>query len=588
MLTSFFLLLSRCYRLTLPYGRVKLFAVMGMIFLNGLIQLVGLASIFPFFALASEPDRIHRSKFGRWLLQFLPPLDNNHLLALFGIFAIVMLVLASVGSMASEVWRIRYAFGFSQWLKCRLLQYYSVQPYSYFLLRNPAELTQKVNDIQNFISGVLLPLGEILTRVILVFLLLATVFFVKPMVALGAVILFGGFYLIALIWLKPKAKIIGEKLLFHYIQSAKNFNQFLYGIKTVLVHEKSEQFTQKTLEHSAQVCEYQSKIPIYSNGPRYLIEPIAFGGLVAIVVVMALQGRPFSDILPNLIVMGAASMRLLPALQLLYSQFVSVASNSYTLGQLEDEILSIEEETEAAKSAVEHRQPLVFNEKITLENISFHYAKNTPAILKDFNLTIPKNHSVGITGPSGSGKSTLVDLLLGLHHPDAGRVLIDNTPLTSENVASWRSMIGYVPQDIYLLDETIEANIAFGIDEEAIDSQALHEAAKAAQILEFVEELPEGFQTTVGERGVRLSGGQRQRIGLARALYHRPQILILDEATSALDNKTEEEVMKTIHQLQGSLTIITIAHRLSTIQKCDKIIEMVKQYEVGQLKPYEC
>ncbi|HEY5259889.1 MAG TPA: ATP-binding cassette domain-containing protein, partial [Rhabdochlamydiaceae bacterium] len=205
-----------------------------------------------------------------------------------------------------------------------------------------------------------------------------------------------------------------------------------------------------------------------------------------------------------------------------------------------------------------------------------------------FNLTIPKNHSVGITGPSGSGKSTLVDLLLGLHRPDAGRVLIDNTPLTSENVASWRSMIGYVPQDIYLLDETIEANIAFGIEEESIDQEALREAAKAAQILEFVEELPEGFQTTVGERGVRLSGGQRQRIGLARALYHRPQILILDEATSALDNKTEEEVMKTIHQLQGSLTIITIAHRLSTIQKCDKIIEMVKHYEASQLKPYEC
>lgn len=580
MLTSFFLLLSRCYRLTLPYGRMKLFAVMGMIFLNGLLQLLGVTSIFPFFALAADPDRIHRSKFGQWFLRFFPPLDNNHLLAVLGIFAIVMLVLASIGSMASEVWRIRYAFGFSQWLRCRLLHYYSAQPYSYFLVRNPAELTQKVNDIQNFISGVLLPVGEILTRAVLVILLVAAVFLVQPMVALGAIVLLGGFYLVALIWLRPRAKIIGEKLLHHYIQSAKNFNQFLYGIKTVLVHEKSEQFIQKTLEHSAQVSEYQSKIPIYSNGPRYLIEPIAFGGLVAIVVVMALQGRPFSDILPNLSVMALAGYRLLPALQLLYTQLVSVASNSYTLGQLEDEILSIEKETETEKHPVEDHQLLVFKEKVTLENISFHYDKNTPAILKEFSLTIPKNHSIGITGSSGSGKSTLVDLLLGLHHPDRGRVLIDNTPLTPENIGSWRAMIGYVPQDIYLLDETIEENIAFGIDEAAIDQKALREAAMAAQILEFIEELPEGFKTTVGERGVRLSGGQRQRIGLARALYHRPQILILDEATSALDNKTEEEVMKTIYQLQGSLTMITIAHRLGTIQRCDQIIEIKKQSEL--------
>ena len=194
-------------------------------------------------------------------------------------------------------------------------------------------------------------------------------------------------------------------------------------------------------------------------------------------------------------------------------------------------------------------------------------------MLKDFNLAIARNESVGVAGPSGSGKSTLVDLILGLHMPQAGVLRLDGVPLTEDNMASWRRMIGYVPQDIYLLDDSIEANIAFGVDK--VDPAALREAALGAQILDFIEkELPQGFQTHVGERGVRLSGGQRQRIGLARALYHRPQVLILDEATSALDNETERAVMETIHRLQGTLTIITIAHRLSTLERCDRIIRV--------------
>jgi ABC-type bacteriocin/lantibiotic exporter with double-glycine peptidase domain len=195
--------------------------------------------------------------------------------------------------------------------------------------------------------------------------------------------------------------------------------------------------------------------------------------------------------------------------------------------------------------------------------------------VKDFHLAIRKNEAVGIAGPSGSGKSTLVDLLLGLHVPQSGRICVDDQPLSPANMPAWRHIIGYVPQDIYLLDDTVEANIAFGMDPKEVDPAALREAAQGAQILEFIEkELPHGFKTTVGERGVRLSGGQRQRIGLARALYHRPQVLILDEATSALDNQTELAVMETIHRLQGTLTIITIAHRLSTLERCDRVVRI--------------
>lgn len=576
---SFIRLLSRCYRLALPYGRLKLFAVLGLILFNGLLQLVGVTSIFPFFALAADPDRIRNSKFGAWFLNFLPPMDGNHLLVVAGCFSILMLLVASISSIASEVIRIRYAYGFCHWLRRRLFQSYAARPYGFFLRRNTAELNQKFGDVLSFIQNVLLPIGEIITRIVMVFLLIGTVFLVQPWVALGAIIILGGFYLIVFLWIRPRAKRIGEELWIHNIGFGKNAYQFLHGIKTVLVYGRSRYFMDQALKHSAQIGKAQSKIPIYSGGPRYLIEPIAFGGLVAIVILLALQGRPFSDVLPNLSVMALAAYKLLPTLQLLFSQLVTVSANSYTLGQLEEEMIRIESETETSweSDCGAPSTRLKFDREIKLNRLSFSYSESTAPILKDLTLTIGKNESIGIAGPSGSGKSTLVDLILGLHTPQSGAITIDGVPLSLSNMISWRRMIGYVPQDIYLLDETIAENIAFGIPIGEIKQSALRSAAEGAQILDFIEkELPQGFQTMVGERGVRLSGGQRQRIGLARALYHHPQVLILDEATSALDHATEAAVMETINKLQGNLTMITIAHRLSTLERCDKKINITK------------
>jgi len=589
MIFSFFRLMARCYRMALPYGRLKLFGVLGLILFNGLLQLVGVSSVFPFFALAAAPDRIRNSKIGGHLLHYLPPMSTNHLLVLAGCFAIAMLVFASVGSVLSENLRIRYAYGFCHWLRGRLFESYASQPYAFFLRRNTAELGQRLGDIMTFIQSVLLPIGEILTRLVLVLLLLGGMIFVQPLVALCALLVFGGFYLLAFLWLRPRARAVGEGMWRHNLGFGKNTSQFLQGIKTVLVHGKARYFMDRALEHSARIGYFQSKIPIYGNGPRYMIEPVAFGGLMLIVVVLAFRGRPFSDILPNLSVMAFAGYKLLPALQLLYSQLVTVAANQYTLTHLEAEIVNIEKETaemagtprcgvRTARRAAPTDQPvrpLAFDRELRLEQIGFQYPVATAPVLKDFSIVIAKNESVGIAGPSGSGKSTLVDLILGLHVPQTGVIRLDGEPLTTDNMASWRRMIGYVPQDIYLLDDTIEANIAFGVDAKDVDRVALREAALGAQILDFIEkELPQGMQTSVGERGARLSGGQRQRIGLARALYHRPQVLILDEATSALDHETERAVMETIHRLQGTLTIITIAHRLSTLERCDRVIRL--------------
>jgi len=577
MIKTFLKLLSRCYRLALPYGRLKLFAVVGLIFFNGILQMVGVTSIFPFFALAAEPDRIRNSKFGVSLLQIIPPMDNNHLLVVAGVFSVAMLVISSVSSLLSEVVRVRYAYGFCHWLRRLVLDHFARQPYLFYVQNNSSKLNQKIWDIHTFIGNVFLPLTEVITRLVVILFLVGTFFLVQPRVAIGSTILFGGFYLLVFKWLRPRAHRIGDELKSHYVGFAKNSYQFFHGIKTILVYGRSNYFIERAMEHSFNIGKYQAKIPIYSNGPRYFLEPLAFGGLVGIVVFLAIKGRSFSDIIPNLSVMALVGYRLLPTLQLLYSQLVTIASNNYTLVQLDDEVHNMEKDSLRDGPVRINKRLLKLEDQIELKDIYFTYPLSTKCTLESFNIIINKNESVGIVGSSGAGKSTLVDIMLGLYTPDSGTIMIDNVPIDQTNVESWRKMIGYVPQEIYLLDDTIEANIAFGIDSKIINKEELKKAAEAAQILDFIQnELPAGFNTVVGERGVRLSGGQRQRIGLARALYNNPQVLILDEATSALDHMTEKMVMDTIHKLQGTLTIITIAHRLTTLERCDKIVELGK------------
>lgn len=575
MIGSFLRLLGRCRRLAIPYGRGRLLAVLSLILCNGLLQLAGVTSVFPFFALAADPERIRNSTFGSRIISFLPPMNTNHLLAAFGAFAIIMLLVSSVGSMFSEYLRVRYAYGFSHWLRGRLLRSYAGRPYGFFLQRNTSELLQRVHDIRFFTDEVLLPIGEVLTRLVLMLFLVVAIFAVQPLIALGLVLVLGGFYAVSFAWLRPRTRGISRMLQEDQAGFVKNTSQFLQGIKTVLVIGRSGHFIGKAMDHSSRIGSNQAKIPVYGNAPRYLVEPLAFGGLVAVVVVLALRGRPFSDILPNLSVIAFAAFRMLPSLQMVYSQLVKVAANSYTLVQLEEEILDIEEEVEAFPEISFQPKPVTFHREILLDGISFRYPSSKSPVFTDLTLSVAKNESLGIAGTSGSGKSTLVDILLGLHTPGSGSVRVDGVPVTSLNMEGWRALIGYVPQEIYLLDDTVASNIAFGINPALIDHRALREAAAKAQILDFIEqELPQGFETVVGERGARLSGGQRQRIGLARALYHQPQILILDEATSALDQVMEADVMRAINGLHGRMTMIIIAHRLGTLEQCDRILRI--------------
>jgi ABC-type multidrug transport system fused ATPase/permease subunit len=585
-------LIGRVLFLARPYGRTKLALIFSLSLAQALFQVVGITSIFPFLAIAADPERIRRSHFGTQFLSLFPPMENLQLLLIAGLIAIVALLASNAVNLLAEYARTRYTQNFAHWLRVRLLRRIASQPYTYFLQRNSGDLLKKImGDVTNYAGGVLLPLLDTVARLLTAMLLLATLFLVQPVIAISAAIILGGFYAVTFQLLTRKRRDVDENLKTHVAGSFREAHQMLGGIKPVKVHHAEEHFLGRFAGHSAIMARMYARTPIFANSARYLVEPLAFGGLVVAVLLLAARGRNFSDILPNLGVMALAGYRLLPSLQLVYSQLTQVSSMRHAVDEVYDEFVVAE--TEASIPSAIHSDrvspasPLRWNEAIALHEVSFRYPGAPRLTLDGLSLVIPKNTSLGVIGPTGSGKSTLVDLLLGLYEPTAGEILIDGQTLTPALVPSWQASIGYVPQDIFLIDDTIAHNIAFGLLDNEIDHIRLREACAMAQLLDFIEgELADRFDTNVGERGTRLSGGQRQRIGLARALYHRPSLLIMDEATSALDIATEAKLLKALRSLEGKLTMIMAAHRPSTVANCDQLIDLGEMTGVVAQTPW--
>jgi ATP-binding cassette subfamily C protein len=570
----------KVYDLAKPYSRRKLALVFVVILMQGFLQVAGVTSIFPFLALASDPERFRESGLGRQIFSLLPGWTDRSLLIASGIVSVAVLLVSNVFLLVSGLVISRFSFGLGHWLRVRLISRMASNPYSYFLNRNTGELLKKtISDVNQFVNSILLPLLSSISTAVTVVLLLATLLWVEWRVALAAGLGLGAFYAVIYHLLGSRRNHHSNLIKAASRGSVREAQQLLGGIKPIKIHQCEETFIGRYSAHSATLADLMKWLPIYQNSPRYLIEPLAFGGIVLTVVVFAAGGRDFASILPKLGVMAFAGYRLLPNLQTLYGCLSSITMNRHAVEEVHEEF----EESRALKHTVIRRKtaavtvPLQWQKSIRIEEMSFAYPGMTRPLFDQLNLEITKNQFVAFAGETGSGKSTFVDLLLGLHHADQGRFTIDGNPLGDETMGAWRASLGYVPQEIFLLDDSIEANIALGVRAENLDPARIREVARIAQIAAFIEnELPDGYRTRVGERGVRLSGGQRQRIGLARALYHRPTTLVLDEATSALDNETETALMRAIESLHREMTLIVIAHRLSTIHKADRIFVLEK------------
>jgi ATP-binding cassette subfamily C protein len=572
------IVLERLYKLARPYGRKKAAIVFAIILFQGAMQVIGVASVFPFLAVAANPPAFRESQIGSSILQPFPGITDSELLYIAGFLSIALLFVSNASSLLGDYVRARYSHGLGHWLRVRLLQEMASKPWSYFLQQNTGILLKKASgDVLAMVHNVLIPLLEATSRMISSVLLVLTLFLFSPAIAAGATIALTSYYLVVFRFFRSRRMAASEGFKIAGRGAMREAQQLLGAIKPAKIHRCEQHFIDRFRVHSHALARLNAKLPIFFLAPKYILEPIAFGGVIAIVLVYASIGKDFAEILPTLGVIGLVGYRLLPAAQLVYGQFSQISTSLHSLDEVSEEFrhLAGSDSISRDRPPLDRGTPMQFNRSIRLEEVTFTYPGVTRAAVDGLTLEIPRNSSLGIVGPTGSGKSTLVDLILGLHIPTSGRILIDEEPLVETNSRNWQASIGYVPQDIFLIDDSVTRNIAFGLPDKEIDFERVREVAGMAQILEFIErELPNGFDTTVGERGVRLSGGQRQRIALARALYHRPQLLIFDEATSALDTKTEAEVMNAIKHLHGTVTLILITHRLSTVEGCDLLLDL--------------
>lgn len=566
--------LRRLVFLVRPYGAGKAAIVWGVMLAQALLQMAGVGSVFPFLALASNPESFRQSHIGSRILSLLPPMDNAGLLLLAGCVSVLTLVASSALNMLSDYVRARYAQGLGHWLRVQLLSRLVAQPWSYFLQRNSGELLKKAaGDVRFMVDSVLMPLLEAASRFLTAAFLVALIVFLDWRVALGAAVGLSLYYAAVFRVIQSKRRAWSEQYKIADRGVMREAHQLLGGIKTIKIRHAEEHFVARFAGHSRMVANILSQAPLAMHLPRHLLEPLAFGSVIVAVLVYSRGGGDLSSVFPLVGVIGLAGYRLLPAVQLCYTQIVQAVLCRHGVDEVYEEMKRVPpDRTVAPRGSV---IPMKWNDRIEFEDVSFSYSDASEPVLKNLNFSIPKHASLAVVGATGAGKSTLVDILMGLHAPTRGSIRVDGEKLDGRSMRSWQAGIGYVPQDIFLIDDTIARNIALGEIDGQIDMARLFAAAEAARILDFIEtQLPQRFDTIVGERGVRLSGGQRQRIALARALYTQPDLLILDEATSALDSQTEAEVAEAINNLRGSVTMVVVAHRPSTIERCDLLLEL--------------
>jgi ABC-type multidrug transport system fused ATPase/permease subunit len=552
------------------------FLLMLAILFLGIAEMIGVVSVAPFLAVAGNQELLQTNVHVAWLYRFSGLQTPRAFLVLLGCLSIATLLVTSLYRALTRYAMNRFSGSCLHSLSLRLFRNYLRQPYSYFLQNNSSEMTKNMFlEVEIAVHQVLMQLMILMSSASVAAAIVIMLVWVDPLLALAMIVFLGFCYWLIFAVTRKYILKIGEIRHASYGQSFKTASETFGGIKElkVLGREKVyiDSFSRPFLETS--YC--QAVSDTLALAPRYLIEALGFSAILLIAMYEMWRADGNSgNALPMLGLYAFGAQRLLPALQMIYNSLAKMRFGETTINRLlQDLQLQGGEENADCDTAFE---PLALKNKIEMKNVCFAYPNADRRVISDLSLAIPVGKSVGITGATGSGKTTLVDLLLGLLLPDSGQIIIDETVLSSANVRAWQKNIGYVPQHIFLADDSVAANIAFGVSANNIDRNAVERAAKMAQIHEFIINLPEKYDTRTGERGVRLSGWQRQRIGIARALYHNPEVLVLDEATSALDNETEAEVMQAIDALSGRKTILMIAHRLTTVKKCDMIVELDK------------
>jgi ATP-binding cassette subfamily B protein len=542
-----------------------------------LSEVVSVGAVLPFLGVLTAPEQVYQHPLMQPLIQILElEVPNQLVLPLTIIFIIAALLAGSIRlALLYVMTRVSYATGADLSVKIYNLTLY--QEYAVHISRNSSEVINGIiSKTSTVIGSVILPIMNLISSTILIVSIMGALFVIDTIVALSAFIGFGLLYLGIIRYtgaqLKENSKIIADKS----TQMIKSLQEGLSGIRDVLIDGSQQFYCQLYRSADLPLRRASGNNQFISGGPRYILEAVGMALIAILAYVMMQQEGGVTTVVPILGALALGAQRLLPALQQVYGSYSTIRGVEVSLKDALDLLNQPLPEYADQPSPT----PIPFEREIKLKNLSFGYTKDTSLVLKNINLCIAKGERIGFMGVTGSGKSTLLDIVMGLLQPTDGKLTIDQKPINSQNRRAWQAHIAHVPQNVYLSDSTIEENIAFGVSKEKIDRQRVEKAAKQAQIGELIEEWKDGYQTLVGERGIRLSGGQRQRIGIARALYKKADVLIFDEATSALDNETEQAVMEAIKGLGEKLTILIIAHRLTTLKGCDRVVKLNKDHSL--------
>ncbi|MGE3149657.1 MAG: ABC transporter ATP-binding protein [Pseudorhodoplanes sp.] len=532
-------------------------------------EVVTLGAVLPFLATIAAPESVMGYPGVREMAALLGFSGPDHLLLGVTLIFCATAVAAGLVRLLLSWATNKYAFALGHDLGVALYRRVLYQPYSFHISRNTSEIIAAVQKVQNVTSGTLLPVMQGLSAVIISSFILAALFLVDPLVSVGSLVGFGLLYFVVSLSTRQTLRMTGETIASAQTSRQQAIQEGLGGIRDVLLDSTQSIFVARFSRLDRQFREAQAISTFLGAAPRYVIE--AVGMVLIAILAYFLSYRDSGGLAAVLPILGALALgaqRLLPLLQQIYSGWTRIVNS---IAAVED-VLGMLEQPMPAASLARDVAPLPFAREIALRNVSFAYQCGGEPVLRNLDFVIPKGARVGIVGKTGSGKSTLVDLLMGLLDPTEGHIEIDGRRLDATTRRAWQAQIAHVPQAIYLADATITENIAFGVEPGAIEMSRVQHAARQAELEDFIELLPETYDTFVGERGIRLSGGQRQRIGIARALYREAEVIVFDEATSALDNETEATVMSSINRLAADYTLLIIAHRESTLSACDLII----------------
>jgi ATP-binding cassette subfamily C protein len=547
---------------------VILFALM---WIGALMEVVGVGAIPAFVGVISMPERLLEFEAVRVIYETLGVTSSEGMVVWAAIGLILIFIVKNLYLAFLAYIQARYNSGRRVAISNRLFRAYLRSPYTFHLQRNTAELLRNTNsESGNIISGVMSPMMSIVMEIMVLLFIFVLLVVVEPVVTL---VVFGVLGTITVIFYRAtRAKIseYAEEAQRHRKLSVQAVNQGLGGFKDARILGREQFFLQTYAESAWFKAEAERFKAVIGALPRLFLETIAVAGMLSVSALLVAQDRPLEAIIPTLTLLAVAVVRLLPSFQKITANINALKWGEKALNVVHEDLEKLDTWEREFLARQQNADALTFEHAIEVEGLTYQYPGQEDYALRDVSLSIPKYASVGFVGPSGAGKTTIVDVLLGLLEPTAGRVLVDGEDI-QERLPTWQRKIGYIPQSIYLTDDTVRRNVAFGMKEEEIEDEAVWRALEAAQLRELVESLPEGLDTMVGERGVRLSGGQRQRIGIARALYHNPEVLVMDEATSALDNQTERLFVEALEQLQGGHTLVVIAHRLSTVRNCDTL-----------------